>query len=63
VNGGKQSLILPDGTTLDVSIPPGARNGQILRLKGKGRPAVGDGPPGDALIEISILPHPMRNTI
>jgi DnaJ-class molecular chaperone len=58
INGGKQSIVLPDGTTLDVNIPPGTRDGQILRLKGKGRPAVGEGPPGDALIEISVLPHP-----
>jgi DnaJ-class molecular chaperone len=58
VNGGKQSIVLPGGTTLDVNIPPGTRDGQILRLKGKGRPAIGDGPPGDALIEISVLPHP-----
>jgi DnaJ-class molecular chaperone len=57
VNGGKQSIVLPDGTTLDVNIPPGTRDGQSLRLKGKGRPALGDGPPGDALIEISVLPH------
>jgi DnaJ-class molecular chaperone len=58
VNGGKQSLVLSDGTTLDVSIPPGTRDGQTLRLKGKGRPAAGEGSPGDALIEISVLPHP-----
>jgi DnaJ-class molecular chaperone len=58
VNGGKQSIILPDGSTLDVNIPPGTRDGQILRLRGKGRPGMGDGPPGDALIEISVLPHP-----
>ena len=58
VNGGKQSIVLPDGTTLDVNIPPGTRDGQILRLKGKGRPAMGEAPPGDALIEISVLPHP-----
>jgi DnaJ-class molecular chaperone len=57
INGGKQSLVLPDGTTLDVNIPPGTRDGQILRLKGKGRPAPGDASPGDALIEISVLPH------
>ena len=58
INGGKQSLVLPDGSALDVSIPPGTRDGQVLRLKGKGRSGVGDGPPGDALIEISVLPHP-----
>jgi DnaJ-class molecular chaperone len=38
VNGGKQSIVLPDGTSLDVNIPPGTRDGQILRLRGKGRP-------------------------
>jgi DnaJ-class molecular chaperone len=58
VNGGKQSLVLPDGSTLDVKIPPGTRDGQTLRLEGKGRPAAGGGPAGDALIEISVLPHP-----
>ncbi|WP_426437405.1 DnaJ C-terminal domain-containing protein [Bradyrhizobium genosp. P] len=58
INGGKQSLILPDGSNLDVNIPPGTRDGQTLRLKGKGRRAAGEGPPGDALIEISVLPHP-----
>ena len=58
VNGGKQSIVLPDGTTLEVNIPPGTREGQILRLRGKGRPAAGDGQPGDALIEISVKPHP-----
>lgn len=58
VNGGRQSLELPDGSALEVKIPPGTRDGQVLRLKGKGRSGVGDGPPGDALIEISVLPHP-----
>jgi DnaJ-class molecular chaperone len=58
VNGGKQSIVLPDGNTLDVTIPPGTRDGQILRLRGKGRPAPAEGPAGDALIEISVLPHP-----
>lgn len=58
INGGKQSIILPDGTTLEINIPPGTRDGQVLRLRGKGHPSPGDGPPGDALIEISVLPHP-----
>jgi DnaJ-class molecular chaperone len=58
INGGRQSLTLPDGSTLDINIPPGVRDGQVLRLRGNGRPGVEDGPPGDALIEISVLPHP-----
>jgi DnaJ-class molecular chaperone len=43
---------------LDVTIPPGIEQGQILRLKGKGGPGLGGGPAGDALIEIHIAPHP-----
>jgi DnaJ-class molecular chaperone len=57
VNGATQRLTLPDGGTLDVTIPPGIHEGQLLRLRGKGAPAPGGGEPGDALVEISIRPH------
>jgi DnaJ-class molecular chaperone len=57
INGGKRQIALPDGSTLDVTIPAGTRDGQILRLRGKGRPGINGGPPGDALIEIEVLPH------
>jgi DnaJ-class molecular chaperone len=59
INGGKQQLTLPDGSVLDVNIPPGVRDGQVLRLRGKGGPGIGGGPPGDALIEIEVRPHPV----
>jgi DnaJ-class molecular chaperone len=58
VNGGKKQLTLPDGSVLDVNIPAGTRDGQMLRLRGKGRPGIGGGPQGDALIEIEVRPHP-----
>jgi DnaJ-class molecular chaperone len=57
INGGKQQLTLPDGSVLDVAIPPGTRDGQILRLRGKGGPGIGGGPSRDALIEIHVRPH------
>ena len=57
VNGATKRLTLPDGGTLDVTIPPGIEAGQILRLRGKGAPALGEGAPGDALVEISVNPH------
>lgn len=59
VNGGSKQLSLPDGSVLDVTIPPGTRDGQVLRLRGKGRPGIGGGPPGDALIAIDVQPHPL----
>src|SRR5262245_3459888 len=57
VNGTKTRIVLPDGGTIDVTIPPGVSDGQVLRLRGKGNPGIGEGEPGDALIEIHVRPH------
>lgn len=57
VNGAQKEIVLPKGGALNVSIPAGVEEGQILRLRGKGAPSTGDGGAGDALIEISIAPH------
>lgn len=57
VAGASKRLTLPDGGTLDVTIPPGIQEGQVLRLRGKGAPSAGEGETGDALVEISIKPH------
>ncbi|MCJ2049178.1 DnaJ C-terminal domain-containing protein [Methylobacterium sp. J-070] len=57
VNGTTRPVTLPDGATLDVRIPAGTREGQTLRLRGKGEPGAGGAPPGDALIEIGVRPH------
>jgi len=59
VNGATKEIQLPDGAALKVSIPASTRDGQILRLRGKGGPGIGGGPPGDALIEIAVRPHPV----
>lgn len=40
-----------------MQIPPGTRDGQTLRLRGKGELEFGGGPAGDALIDISVRPH------
>jgi DnaJ-class molecular chaperone len=55
ITGANKRLALPDGGTLDVKIPPGLIDGQVLRLKGKGAPGAGKGGPGDALIEVEVL--------
>lgn len=59
VTGGKQRLALGPDEWLDVTIPAGIEDGQVLRLKGKGGPGFGQGAaPGDALIEVHVEPHP-----
>jgi DnaJ-class molecular chaperone len=55
--GAKKRLNFAPGHSLDVTIPAGFADGQILRLKGQGDPGIGGGPPGDALIEIHVAPH------
>jgi DnaJ-class molecular chaperone len=57
VNGATKRITMPDGTTLDVTIPAGTRDQQILRLRGKGGPGIGGAPSGDALVTIEVAPH------
>ena len=59
VNGGRARVTLPSGDVVDLTIPPGAEDGTILRLRGKGLPGIGGGPPGDALVELAVVPHPL----
>jgi curved DNA-binding protein len=47
-----------DTRTLDVKIPPGVREGQLIRLAGQGAPGFGGAPPGDLLLEVHFQPHP-----
>lgn len=58
IAGGSRRLTMPTGGVLDVTVPAGIVSGQTLRLKGKGAPGAGTGGPGDALIEVEVLPDP-----
>ena len=57
VNGASKRITLPDGGSLDVTIPAGIQEGQSLRLRGKGAASAGEGIAGDTLVEITITPH------
>lgn len=59
IRGATRQVRLSDGSTLEVVIPPGVEDGQVLRLKGKGRTDRGGGPQGDVLIELEVRPHPL----
>jgi DnaJ-class molecular chaperone len=57
-NGAVRTITLPEGKTLHVTIPEGAEDRQMLRLKGQGMPGFGGGRPGDAYVELHVEPHP-----
>ncbi len=51
-----QRITLSDGKTIHLKLPAGVEDGTQMRLAGKGEP--GPGGPGDALVTITIDPHP-----
>ncbi len=55
--GVKTRVHLPTGKDVEVKIPAGLTSGQQIRLKGQGWP--GRGRTGDALITVTIAPHPI----
>jgi DnaJ-class molecular chaperone len=56
--GTSRRVHLPTGKEVEVKIPAGLSDGQQIRLKGQGLPA-GPGAIGDALITVTIAPHPL----
>lgn len=53
---GTESILNVDGQRLKVPIKPGVKDGQKLRLKGKGSPGVNGGEAGDLYITLKIKP-------
>ncbi len=48
-----------DGEKLQVKIKPGVKEGQLLRMKGKGGHGMNSGPRGDVLMSVHVASHPV----
>ena len=55
--GGRRRLTL-DGRAVNVNFPAGVREGQLIRLAGRGGEGRGGGPPGDLFLRVALKPHP-----
>jgi curved DNA-binding protein len=59
VRGAELRLRVQDGgDEVTVRIPPGAGDGDRVRIPGHGAPGSFGGPPGDLVLTIKVLPHP-----
>jgi curved DNA-binding protein len=56
---GSQRIINVGSETIKISIKPGVKSGQTLRVKGKGGRGVNGGENGDLLMKINILQDPV----
>jgi hypothetical protein len=57
--GGSARVKLPNGRSVEVTVPMGIEDGATLRLRGLGLAGLNGGEPGDALVTVTIAPRPV----
>lgn len=57
--GVSRRLSLPGGKKLEVKVPGGVEDGQLIRLKGQGRSGYLPGLAGDAFVTVQVGAHPL----
>ena len=58
-NGTTRLIQDTSGHRIEVKIPAGVKNGQRIKVAGKGEPGMAGGPSGDLYLAVSILEHPV----
>jgi curved DNA-binding protein len=56
--GGRRRLSFEDGGSVEVNLPAGVREGQLIRLAGQGAAGRNGGPSGDLYLRVRLKPHP-----
>ncbi len=54
LRGGKHQVAVGNGERFDIKIPPGIKNGETLRVRGKGKSFQGQR--GDVMIKVTVAP-------
>ena len=59
IDGTTVSLATASGRTVKTKIPAGVKDGQKIKLRGKGEPSPNGGPAGDMIITVHVTEHPV----
>lgn len=59
IKGTEVSLEGPGGKKITARVPAGVKDGQKIRIRGKGHPSPDGGKPGDVIITVGVPKHPI----